>query len=128
MQDGYPWWCLQLLLVQKGKAQFQRVYNMSFNVGILLIRVLFGVAMAAHGAQKMFGWFGGPGLNRTGGLFEGLGFRPGVPFAAAAGLSETRRRHSIDAWLVHPVRRGSRSRGDARGPERSFKEWILCVG
>jgi len=62
--------------------------NMSFDVGILVIRVLFGVAMAAHGAQKLFGWFGGYGLKGTGGFFERLGFRPGVVFAAAAGLSE----------------------------------------
>src|SRR5215813_9042331 len=62
--------------------------NMSFDVGILIIRVLFGVAMAAHGSQKLFGWFGGYGLKGTGGFFEQLGFRPGVPFAAAAGLSE----------------------------------------
>ena len=61
---------------------------MSFDVGILVIRVLFGVAIAAHGAQKVFGWFGGYGLKGTGGFFEGLGFRPGVAFAAAAGLSE----------------------------------------
>ena len=61
---------------------------MSFDVGILEIRVLFGVAIAAHGAQKVFGWIGGYGLRGTGGFFEGLGFRPGVPFAAAAGLSE----------------------------------------
>jgi putative oxidoreductase len=58
------------------------------DTGILLIRGLFGIAIAAHGAQKVFGWFGGYGLKGTGGFFEGLGFRPGVPFAAAAGLSE----------------------------------------
>jgi putative oxidoreductase len=61
---------------------------MSVDLGILVIRVLFGVALAAHGAQKLFGWFGGYGLKGTGGFFEQLGFRPGVPFAAAAGLSE----------------------------------------
>src|SRR5712692_8142425 len=61
---------------------------MLFDVGILVIRVLFGVAIAAHGAQKIFGWFGGYGLKGTGGFFEGLGFRPGTAFAAAAGLSE----------------------------------------
>ena len=61
---------------------------MSVDLGILLIRVLFGVAIAAHGAQKVFGWSGGYGLKRTGGFFETLGFRPGVAFAAAAGLSE----------------------------------------
>jgi len=58
------------------------------DTGILLIRGLFGIAIAAHGAQKVFGWFGGYGLKGTGGFFEGLGFRPGVAFAAAAGLSE----------------------------------------
>ena len=61
---------------------------MSVDLGILAIRSLFGLAIAAHGAQKLFGWFGGYGLKGTGGFFEQLGFRPGVPFAAAAGLSE----------------------------------------
>ena len=61
---------------------------MTSDAGILVIRVLFGAAIAAHGAQKMFGWFGGYGLKGTGGFFEGLGFRPGTTFAAAAGLSE----------------------------------------
>jgi putative oxidoreductase len=44
--------------------------------------------MAGHGAQKLFGWFGGHGLAGTGGFFESLGFRPGRAFAAAAALSE----------------------------------------
>jgi len=61
---------------------------MSVDLGILVIRGLFGIAIAAHGAQKVFGWFGGYGLKGTGGFFETLGFRPGVAFAAAAGLSE----------------------------------------
>lgn len=56
--------------------------------GLLVIRLLFGAAIAAHGAQKLFGIFGGYGLKGTGNFFEGLGFRPGVPFALAAGLSE----------------------------------------
>ena len=60
----------------------------SASLGISLIRVLFGVAIAAHGSQKLFGWFGGHGLKGTGGFFETLGFRPGVIFAAIAGLSE----------------------------------------
>jgi len=53
-----------------------------------LVRLIFGTLMAAHGAQKLFGWFGGYGLTGTGGFFEGLGFRPGRVFAAAAGLAE----------------------------------------
>ena len=56
--------------------------------GILLVRLLFGVAIAAHGSQKLFGWFGGYGLKGTGGFIETLGFRPGVVFAAMTGLSE----------------------------------------
>lgn len=44
--------------------------------------------MAAHGAQKLFGWFGGHGLAGTGGFFDSLGFHPGRLFAAAAGASE----------------------------------------
>jgi len=57
------------------------------NVAFLLIR-LVGVGMAAHGAQKLFGWFGGHGLAGTGGFFEKLGFRPGRFFAFAAGAGE----------------------------------------
>jgi putative oxidoreductase len=58
------------------------------NLGLLLIRVIFGLVMVAHGAQKLFGWFGGYGLAGTGGFFESLGFRPGRMFAAGAALSE----------------------------------------
>jgi putative oxidoreductase len=36
--------------------------------GILLLRVVFGLALAAHGSQKLFGWFGGPGLQGTAGF------------------------------------------------------------
>ena len=56
--------------------------------GLLVARLALGLAMAAHGSQKLLGWFGGYGLKGTGGFFEGLGFRPGIAFAAAASLSE----------------------------------------
>lgn len=57
--------------------------------GLLIVRLLVGLGLAAHGAQKLFGWFGGYGLKGTGGYFEGvLGYRPGIVFAAAAGLGE----------------------------------------
>jgi len=58
------------------------------NVGLLIARVVLGSLMAAHGAQKVFGWFGGHGIAGTGGFFESLGFRPGKVFAAVAGLTE----------------------------------------
>src|SRR2546425_12936657 len=61
---------------------------MSVDIGILVIRMLFGIAMCIHGTQKLLGWFGGYGLSETGAFFEGLGFRPGVGYAAAVGMSE----------------------------------------
>jgi putative oxidoreductase len=58
------------------------------DTGLLLARVVVGLIMAAHGAQKAFGWFGGYGLAGTGGFMETLGFRPGRFFAAAAAGTE----------------------------------------
>jgi len=58
------------------------------DTGLLLARLTVGTLMAAHGSQKLFGWFGGYGLTGTAGFFESLGFRPGRWFAAAAGAAE----------------------------------------
>jgi putative oxidoreductase len=58
------------------------------DTGLLIARMVFGLLMAAHGTQKLFGWFGGYGLAGTGGYFEQLGFRPGRFFAATAGATE----------------------------------------
>ena len=58
------------------------------DAALLFVRLVVGLAMAAHGAQKLFGWFGGYGLAGTGGFFEGIGFRPGRLFAFSAGLAE----------------------------------------
>ena len=57
-------------------------------IGLTLGRVVLGLLMAAHGSQKLFGWFGGYGLQRTGEFFVQLGFRQGTLFAGAAGLGE----------------------------------------
>ena len=61
---------------------------LSFDTGILVLRLIVGLGIAAHGAQKLFGWFGGYGIKGTGGFFESLGFRPGSLFAVAAGIGE----------------------------------------
>ena len=53
-----------------------------------LVRLAQGSLMAGHGAQKLFGSFGGPGLEGTSGFMEMLGMRPGRPWAYLAGLSE----------------------------------------
>jgi putative oxidoreductase len=56
--------------------------------GLLMVRLVFGLMMAAHGAQKLFGWFGGYGIAGTGRFFETVGFRPGPLMAFAAGFGE----------------------------------------
>lgn len=58
------------------------------SIGLLLIRLVFGLTFAAHGTQKLFGWFGGYGIAGTGGWMESIGLKPGKLNAAAAGLGE----------------------------------------
>ena len=58
------------------------------HLALLVLRATTGILMAGHGAQKLFGWFGGYGLKGTAGWLESLGLRPGRPWAIMAGLSE----------------------------------------
>jgi putative oxidoreductase len=58
------------------------------NAGLLALRAGVGGVLIAHGAQKLFGAFGGGGIKGTGAAFHGMGFRPGTPNAVAAGLGE----------------------------------------
>jgi putative oxidoreductase len=57
-------------------------------LGLLILRVVVGALFAGHGAQKLFGAFGGGGLDGTAGFFENLGLRPGWLHARAAGTAE----------------------------------------
>ncbi|WP_127360214.1 DoxX family protein [Actinacidiphila soli] len=56
--------------------------------GLLLVRLVFGLVMAGHGGQILFGLFGAPGLTATGQGFTALGYQPGKLYALIAGLSE----------------------------------------
>jgi putative oxidoreductase len=58
------------------------------HVGLLILRVVVGLLLFGHGTQKLFGWFGGHGLQGTGHFFHDLGFRPGPHMAFLAGLGE----------------------------------------
>src|ERR1700694_4581158 len=61
---------------------------MELALPLLLVRLILGLGFAGHGAQKLFGWFGGYGIAGTGGFLEQLGFRPGATFALAPGPGE----------------------------------------
>ena len=58
------------------------------DVGLLVLRVVLGVIFAAHGAQKLFGAFGGPGIEGTAGFHGQLGIKPPYLMAVLAGLAE----------------------------------------
>jgi putative oxidoreductase len=57
-------------------------------LGLLIIRLIVGLSFAAHGTQKLFGWFGGYGPKGTGGFFDSIGIKPGVLMAVIAGFME----------------------------------------
>jgi putative oxidoreductase len=58
------------------------------DLGLLLLRLGAGGVLAAHGAQKLLGWFGGGGIEGTGQFMESVGYAPGRASATAAGLAE----------------------------------------
>jgi putative oxidoreductase len=58
------------------------------DVGLLLLRIFVGLTIAAHGAQKLFGWFGGYGIKGTGKYFTSVGYPAGEQFAVVSGLCE----------------------------------------
>jgi len=57
-------------------------------LGLFLLRITVGLTLAAHGAQKLLGWFGGYGIAGTAGWLESVGFRPGRLHAILAGVTE----------------------------------------
>ena len=73
------------------------------DIPLLLIRVAVGATLAAHGAQKLFGWFHGHGLAGTAGFLESLGFRPGRPYAWLLGGAELIGGLALAAGLLTPL-------------------------
>jgi putative oxidoreductase len=73
------------------------------SIGLLILRLVVGLGLAAHGAQKLLGWFGGYGLSGTGQFLEQLGFRPGRIHAVQAGMAELGGGLFLAAGLLTPA-------------------------
>jgi len=58
------------------------------SLALLVARLIIGFGLAAHGAQKLFGWYGGYGTKGTGEFMASLGWSAGVPMAVIAGTGE----------------------------------------
>ena len=69
----------------------------------LFLRLTIGGLFVGHGTQKLFGWFGGHGLDATAESFERLGMKPGRPHALAAGLAEAGGGALLAAGYATPV-------------------------
>jgi putative oxidoreductase len=72
----------------KQRLNIQTVLASRAGLGATTLRVPVGIVLAAHGAQKLFGWFGGYGLEGTGQWMASVGFEPGYLMALLAGSAE----------------------------------------
>jgi putative oxidoreductase len=77
--------------------------NSGMKLGLLIVRVVLGALFVGHGAQKLFGWFGGHGLEGTAGFMESVGLRPGRKHATAAAVTETASGALLVAGLATPA-------------------------
>lgn len=75
----------------------------SADIGLLVLRVVLGLTMAAHGAQKLFGWFGGRGFQGTLGMIRSLGLRLPILWVAAIYLGEFGGGGLLTLGLLTPI-------------------------
>ena len=73
------------------------------DAGLLVVRVVLGSILAAHGAQKLFGWFGGHGMAGTSGWLDSIGFKPARLHATVVGLAEFGGGVSLVLGLITPL-------------------------
>lgn len=72
-------------------------------IAMLIARVTVGGLLAGHGAQKLFGWFGGSGVKGTAPAMESMGLKPGTLWAPVAGLAEFGGGVLTALGLLHPL-------------------------
>jgi len=76
---------------------------LSFDVGLLILRVAVGLFLVAHGAQKLFGSFGGPGLKGFTGWMASMGLKPAAIWGLMGALSEFGGGILLALGLLSPV-------------------------
>lgn len=75
----------------------------TFDAAVLILRLGVGLTFAAHGLQKLFGWWGGPGMSTWRGAMERMGFRPAGLFASLSALVELAGGLFLAAGLLTPL-------------------------
>lgn len=75
----------------------------SMDIAFLILRVVLGLLFVGHGAQKLFGWFGGPGLSGVANWFGSLSLNPPKFWALVAGLAEFLGGIGLALGLITPV-------------------------
>lgn len=73
------------------------------NLGLLVLRLVVGLTVAAHGSQKLFGWFGGPRIEGFSSMLGRMGMRPERPLAIVAGLAEFAGGLAVALGLLTPI-------------------------
>jgi putative oxidoreductase len=77
--------------------------QLPYDIGLLLLRLTVGPIMVAHGTQKLFGWFGGPGLEGTASFFKASGYPAAKTLAILAALAETGGGLGLALGLLTPL-------------------------
>jgi putative oxidoreductase len=77
--------------------------TVTVSIALLLLRLVVGLTLAGHGVQKLFGWFGGPGLTRLMQGFEHQGFKPAWLWVSFVILGEVGGGFSIALGLLTPL-------------------------
>jgi putative oxidoreductase len=72
-------------------------------LGLLFLRLVIGLTLAAHGAQKLFGWFGGPGMTGWTGAMNRMRIRPATPWAWMSALAEFAGGIGLALGLLFPL-------------------------
>jgi putative oxidoreductase len=77
--------------------------TVTMSIALLILRLVVGLTLAVHGTQKLFGWFGGPGLTKLRQGFEKQGFKPVWLWASLVILGEVGGGISLALGFLTPL-------------------------